>query len=89
MTTECTSKKESTIETAMNRLFNAIGSTKETVGRFEARLSSVVTAPEKPTEGTPETAVTQTALESRLIEMTAEISGINNYLLELQNRIQL
>ena len=81
--------KESPIERAMNRQKEAIGSVQETMTRFETKLSSVITHPEKSTkEPTPEPAA-QTSLETRLNEMTEDILGVNTYLLEVQNRVQL
>ena len=90
---ECigTTKKESPIEIALNRLGNEIGTAQETVVRFETLLASVL--------GTPEEKVTsecdaphskgQTSLETRLIEMAERIMDINTNLRSTQNRIQL
>ena len=91
MQTECKVQetKASPIERAMNRQKDAIGLVQETMTRFETILSSVITHPEKSTkEETPDQAA-QTSLETRLNDMTEDISGINTYLLEVQNRIQL
>lgn len=82
-------KEESPIERAMAQLNNVIGQTKESMTRFETTLASVLTNPEKPTADKPEITPSQTSLESRLNSMTDDVSGINNYLQEVQNRVQL
>ena len=90
----CTPQKESPIESAKSRLRNLVGETKEIMNGFETKLSSVITQPEitqpktSPTSGKAETAP-QTPLEEFLVAMINDVTDINNYLLSVQNRIQL
>ena len=92
MQTECTgAKKESPIVKALSILKGRIGDVQETQARFESILAIVIAPPEKPaTEPQKEVSVSpQTSLESQLNEMANDVVGINIYLRELQNRIQL
>jgi len=82
--------KESPIMTAMGQLKNSIGRVEETMTKFESILSSVLTNPEaSPTTAEKRTEVAQTELESSLREMTDRVLAINEYLGEVQNRVQL
>ena len=84
-------RRESPIDVALNNLGNLIGRTQEIMNRFETVLSSVLTSPEKSPEtkkDTQEPAPAQTSLESQLLSMGNDISGINEYLREVQDRVQ-
>lgn len=90
MSEPCAVEKESPIDIALGRLKSNIGATEETMTRFETTLASVLTEPEKSTkEGTPETQAPQTSLETALTSMGNDVSAINDYLREVQNRVQL
>lgn len=82
-------KKESPIENALNLLGKNIGLVKEALPIFESILSSVIGQPEKPSPETETVVGGQTNLEQRLLKMADDVAGINTYVRELQNRIQL
>ena len=81
--------KESPIEIAKNRLQNLIGETKEIINGFEGKLSSVITQPEPSPTSDKEKQVSQTPLEQYLVSQADEVIEINNYLISVQNRVQL
>ncbi len=86
----CEPQKESPIERAKNRLRNLIGETKEVMTGFETRFFSVVGQPEESlTDGEKAETAPQTQLEEYLVAMAKEVAEINNYLVSVQNRIQL
>ena len=86
---ECSgTTKESPIDVALNKLKSNIGKVQETMTRFETKLASVLTEPEKSPD-TKERATGQTSLESRLFSMCEDVSDIDDYLNIVQNRIQL
>jgi len=83
------SKNESPIEMAMAQLKTNIAIIQETMTKFETILAAVITNPEKLPSDEPDTTASQTSLESRLNSMSDEVMGINRYLQDMQNRIQL
>ena len=85
-------KKESPIDNVLESLADGIVKLKtETLPKFESILGSVLTELEKPTNPSPESKAAggQTSLESRLILINNDVRGITEYLVILQNRIQL
>ncbi len=81
--------KESSIEIAKNHLQNLIRETKEIMNGFETKLASVITQPEPSPTSDKEKQAPQTSLEQYLVTQANEMIEINNYLISVQNRIQL
>ena len=89
---ECgkSTKKESPIDLRLERLVNRITKLKaETLPKFEPILASVLMEPEKSDAPEGTRAAGQTSLEERLILMYEDVQKIDEYLVLLQNRIQL
>jgi hypothetical protein len=81
--------KDSPIQKALNGLKNNIGSVQETMGKFESILASVISQPDKPPPEKETIAGGQTSLETVLTELCNSVANIDNYLRQIQNRIQL
>ena len=82
-------KKESPIDTALDRLLKEIANLQETTVRFETILASVLGHQEKTNDCDAPNSKGQTSLETRLMEMTEQIMDVNANLRSIQNRVQL
>lgn len=82
-------KAESPIDTALDTLSKNIELVQEALPIFESKLATVICQPEKPNPETETVIGGQTLLEQRLRKMADDTAGINAYLRELQNRIQI